>query len=40
MAPDVVVAMLAWENKEMGRYYSKMINQNQTSLTTKTYKKY
>jgi CRISPR/Cas system-associated protein endoribonuclease Cas2 len=27
MAPDVVVAMLAWENKEMGRYYSKMINQ-------------
>jgi hypothetical protein len=39
MAPDVVVAMLAWENKEMGRYYSKMINQNQTSLTIqKTYK--
>jgi hypothetical protein len=27
MAPDVVVAMLAWENKEMGRYFSKMINQ-------------
>ncbi len=27
MSPDVVVAMLAFKNKEMGRYFSKMINQ-------------